>query len=295
MFEIKDATFEVNGKPILNPIEHTFHEGKVYGLIGHNGSGKSTLIKLMAQQQPVARGAIHFDQRPLSDWGHREFARQVAYLPQHLPSAESLTGRELVGFGRYPWHGLLGRHTQADEEAVERAIALTHTEAFADRLVDTLSGGERQRVWLAMLLAQGSRFLLLDEPLAALDRKLRREMQIVFQDPLSSLNPRMSVGNSIGEPLRFHHLADKKLENVFVAGLIFCNSFGICRDNPVSRNFQFPCFTHLPEALVQHQLMRVASGFKHLGKQVFCSSAGELPDMNKIYKFREIFRGYFEF
>ena len=129
----------------------------------------STLIKLMAQQQPVARGAIHFDQRPLSDWGHREFARQVAYLPQHLPSAESLTGRELVGFGRYPWHGLLGRHTQADEEAVERAIALTHTEAFADRLVDTLSGGERQRVWLAMLLAQGSRFLLLDEPLAALD------------------------------------------------------------------------------------------------------------------------------
>lgn len=69
MFEIKDATFEVNGKPILNPIEHTFHEGKVYGLIGHNGSGKSTLIKLMAQQQPVARGAIHFDQRPLVTGG----------------------------------------------------------------------------------------------------------------------------------------------------------------------------------------------------------------------------------
>ncbi|TFH85519.1 ATP-binding cassette domain-containing protein [Billgrantia azerbaijanica] len=169
MFEVKGATFEVNGKCLLQPVDHRFEEGKVYGLIGHNGSGKSTLIKLLAQQQPASRGQILFDGRAVHDWGQREFARRVAYLPQHLPSAENLTGRELIGFGRYPWHGLLGRHTSKDEAAVERAIALSHTEAFADRLVDTLSGGERQRVWLAMLLAQESRFLLLDEPLAALD------------------------------------------------------------------------------------------------------------------------------
>ncbi|WP_447957334.1 ATP-binding cassette domain-containing protein [Vreelandella sp. EE7] len=169
MFEVLNASFTIAGKPLLHAIEHTFEQGKVVGLIGHNGSGKSTLIKLLAQQQPLTEGAIHFDQRPLSQWGHREFARQVAYLPQQLPSAENLTSRELIGFGRYPWHGLLGRHTQKDKAAIERAIYLTHTEAFADRLVDTLSGGERQRVWLAMLLAQGSRFLLLDEPLAALD------------------------------------------------------------------------------------------------------------------------------
>ncbi|MDR5857905.1 ATP-binding cassette domain-containing protein [Halomonas eurihalina] len=169
MFEVKAATFEVNGSRLLHPTDLSFDEGRVYGLIGHNGSGKSTLLKLLAQQQPASRGEVRFDDRPLARWGHREFARQVAYLPQHLPSAENLTGRELIGFGRYPWHGLLGRHTREDSDQVERAIELTHTQAFADRLVDTLSGGERQRVWLAMLLAQGSRFLLLDEPLAALD------------------------------------------------------------------------------------------------------------------------------
>ncbi|MGP9665281.1 ATP-binding cassette domain-containing protein [Halomonas sp. AOP22-C1-8] len=177
MFEVKGATFAISGKPLLQPIEHTFQQGKVYGLIGHNGSGKSTLIKLLAQQQPVSQGEIYFDQRSLSAWGNREFARQVAYLPQHLPSAENLTGRELVAFGRYPWHGLLGRHNQKDKDAIDRAITLTHTEAFADRLVDTLSGGERQRVWLAMLLAQGSRFLLLDEPLAALD--IAHQMEVL--------------------------------------------------------------------------------------------------------------------
>ncbi len=188
MFNVQGATFAINGKPLLQPIHHTFEEGKVYGLIGHNGSGKSTLIKLLAQQQPVSEGDIHFDQRPLQEWGNREFARQVAYLPQHLPSAENLTGRELVAFGRYPWHGLLGRHNQTDKEAIERAIALTHTEAFADRLVDTLSGGERQRVWLAMLIAQGSRFLLLDEPLAALDIAHQMEVLALIRKLCDELN-----------------------------------------------------------------------------------------------------------
>ena len=169
MFDLKAVSFSVDHSVLLQPTNLTFAEGQVYGLIGHNGSGKSTLLKLLAQQQPVSTGEIRLDQRSLSSWGSREFARQVAYLPQRLPPAENLTGRELVAFGRYPWHGLLGRLGAKDQAQIDRAIALTHTEAFADRLVDTLSGGERQRVWLAMLLAQESRFLLLDEPLAALD------------------------------------------------------------------------------------------------------------------------------
>ena len=162
MFQLESVSFAVPERTLLQPLDLALPSG-------HNGSGKSTLIKLLARQQAATAGRILLDERPLEAWGEREFARQVAYLPQQLPAAESLTVRELVGFGRYPWHGLLGRFSVDDQQEVERAMQLTDVTRFADSLVDTLSGGERQRVWLAMLLAQHTRYLLLDEPTSALD------------------------------------------------------------------------------------------------------------------------------
>ncbi|BBE99566.1 iron-hydroxamate transporter ATP-binding protein [Haemophilus influenzae] len=167
---------------MLFPTSFTFDAGKVYGLIGHNGSGKSTLIKLMARQTQLSGGSISLDGKDIAHWNQREFAKRVAYLPQHLPAATNLTACELIGMGRYAWNGLFGRQTAADKQAIAEALRLTHTEKFADQLVDTLSGGERSRIWLAMLLAQQSRFLLLDEPLAALDIAHQVEvMQLVHQ------------------------------------------------------------------------------------------------------------------
>ena len=101
--------------------------------------------------------------------------------PQHLPAATALTARELVMMGRYAWSGLLGRTNDADREAVAQAFRLTHTEKFTGQIVDTLSGGERSRIWLAMCLAQQSRFLLLDEPLAALDIAHQIEVMALVQ------------------------------------------------------------------------------------------------------------------
>ncbi|WP_427834690.1 ABC transporter ATP-binding protein [Actinobacillus pleuropneumoniae] len=169
MFLIENATFAIPSRTLLQPISLRFEQGKVYGLIGHNGSGKSTLIKLLAKQNTLSGGRILFNQQELSRWSSRDFAKQVAYLPQHLPQATNLTARELIAMGRYAWNGLFGSNKQKDHEAIERALTLTHTEQFSEQLVDTLSGGERSRIWLAMLLAQQSKFLLLDEPLAALD------------------------------------------------------------------------------------------------------------------------------
>lgn len=103
-----------------------------------------------------------------------------------MPAASSLTVRELVGFGRYPWHGLLRRFSQKDHEKVAQALSLTDTE----RLVDSLSGGERQRIWLAMLLAQDSHYLLLDEPTSALDIAHLVEVLALVRD----LSQRLDLG-----------------------------------------------------------------------------------------------------
>lgn len=169
MFRLDAVSFSLAERTLLHPLSLDIPQGQMVGLIGHNGSGKSTLLKMLARQQPASAGRILLDDQPLDAWKDRDFARQVAYLPQQLPAAESLTVRELVGFGRYPWHGLLGRFGREDLAKVQEALELTDTARFAERMVDSLSGGERQRVWLAMLLAQDSRFLLLDEPTSALD------------------------------------------------------------------------------------------------------------------------------
>ncbi len=168
-FTLKNASFEVPGRTLLQPLSLTFPPGKVTGLIGHNGSGKSTLLKMLGRHHAASSGEVLLNQQPVGRWNSKAFARQVAYLPQQLPAAEGMTVRELVAIGRYPWHGALGRFGQEDRDRVEDAIAQVGLNAFSGRLVDSLSGGERQRAWLAMMVAQNSRCLLLDEPTSALD------------------------------------------------------------------------------------------------------------------------------
>jgi len=168
-FDLTDLSFSVPGRDILHPLSLTLEPGRIHGLIGPNGSGKSTLVKMLARQLAPSGGTLRFDGMSLAHWRDRDFARNVAYMPQFTPPAEGMSVRELVALGRFPWHGTLGRFTTEDGEHVERAIARTNLGAFADRAVDTLSGGERQKVWLALMLAQTTRCILLDEPTSALD------------------------------------------------------------------------------------------------------------------------------
>jgi iron complex transport system ATP-binding protein len=103
-------------------------------------------------------------------------------MPQFTPPAESMTVRELVGLGRFPWHGALGRFSAYDAAKVEKALEQTDLLPLAKRLVDSLSGGERQRAWLAMMLAQDTRCLLLDEPTSALDIAHQVEMLALVRE-----------------------------------------------------------------------------------------------------------------
>lgn len=168
-FELADVEFAVGGNPLLTDVDLTLSPGRVTALIGHNGSGKSTLMRLLARQQSPTGGSIRYRGYGLEQWDQRAFAREVAYLAQQLPDATGLTVRELAALGRYPWHGALGRFGNDDRDRVSEALRLTDMAGLGDRMVDTLSGGERQRAWLAMLVAQNSHCMLLDEPLAALD------------------------------------------------------------------------------------------------------------------------------
>ena len=164
-----DAEVVTGGRRRLGPVSLAFGAGALHGIIGHNGSGKSTLLKLLARQAVPTSGAVTLAGEAVARLAPRAFARRIAYLAQALPGAPGLTVRELVAQGRYPWHGALGRVTAADRTAVAAALDAAGLGTFVGRSVDALSGGERQRAWIAMLIAQGARTLLLDEPTAALD------------------------------------------------------------------------------------------------------------------------------
>lgn len=167
--EVQQLGVRIGATAILNEVSLRFAEGEVTALLGHNGSGKSTLLKVLARQMPPSSGCVSLKGRNLGATGAREFARTVGYLPQHPPTTDGLTVRELVALGRYPWRGPLGRYDKEDFRLIEQAMRETDLTGFSDRSVDTLSGGERQRAWIAMLLAQQTRCLLLDEPISALD------------------------------------------------------------------------------------------------------------------------------
>jgi len=198
MFSLSNLSVTIGQSVLLRDVSASFKCGQITGLIGHNGSGKSTLVKVLARQIHASAGVVTCGGLLLGEISPREFARQVAYLPQNTADSGQMTVRELVACGRYPWHGALGRFGKNDREKVAQAMETTGVAGLADRSVATLSGGERQRVWLAMLIAQNSRFLLLDEPTSALD--------ISHQIEVLSLIQRLSHETGLGVVVIVHDI-----------------------------------------------------------------------------------------
>lgn len=168
-FSLSGVGYDIDGRTLLHPLTLDVPRGEVIGILGHNGSGKSTLLKILARFQPPSQGHAECLGKALGSFRSKDYARKVAYLPQQTPDTDGMTVREVVALGRYPWHGALGRFSGNDRAKVREALELTSLTAMADRIVDTLSGGERQRAFLAMLIAQDTECLLLDEPISALD------------------------------------------------------------------------------------------------------------------------------
>jgi iron complex transport system ATP-binding protein len=174
MIRIENVSFKHRATPILHDVDLTIPKGGVVALIGPNGAGKSTLLSLVARLEPLQTGAIAIDSLPVDTTPGRDLAKVIAILRQDTTVASRLRVRELVGFGRFP-HGR-GRLTATDNAIIDAAIAQFDLTDLADRFIETLSGGQRQRALVAMAFAQGTDYLLLDEPLNNLDMYYAREL-----------------------------------------------------------------------------------------------------------------------
>ena len=167
MLRFDGVTVKIGGRQVLSDVSFTLKPGRLTVLVGRNGSGKSTLLNCVNQQIPYG-GTILYQEADLGAVAPRQRAKQIALLPQSLP-APHITGRELAALGRNPYLDFTGRLGKADREAVETALRDAQALELGDRYADTLSGGERQRIALAMILAQNTPLMLLDEPTAHMD------------------------------------------------------------------------------------------------------------------------------
>jgi iron complex transport system ATP-binding protein len=165
---------------IVRNVNLSIQAGAITALVGPNGCGKSTLLKAFARVLQPKSGQVTLDGMPISSYPTREVARKMALLPQGPVAPEGLTVSELVAQGRFPLQTLFRQWSPGDREAVERAIALTDLQGFSDRQVHSLSGGQRQRCWLAMVLAQDTPLLLLDEPTTFLDLKVQVDLMALL-------------------------------------------------------------------------------------------------------------------
>jgi len=167
MLEINNLNVSIHQKKILTDTNLSLAENALTVLIGKNGCGKSTLISCIGSMRPYM-GKILLDNQDLSTLPSRDRARRIAILPQILPSPH-MSVEALVRLGRTPHLSLGQRFDDADCLAVENAIRATGLNELRTQFLDALSGGERQKAYLAMILAQGTPLLILDEPTTYMD------------------------------------------------------------------------------------------------------------------------------
>ncbi len=181
LFELRSTAMRYGSTTVLDVEALDFGAGRMVSVVGPNGAGKSTLLGILAGLRDGYAGECRFEDREVSRWARREFARAVSFVPQSLRLEFPFTAEQVVLMGRTPYcNGLF--ESPDDHAAVERAMATTDALEFRARDFRSLSGGERQRVVLAAALAQQPRVLLLDEPVTFLDVKHQIAIQRILRE-----------------------------------------------------------------------------------------------------------------
>lgn len=182
MLELKDLSAGYQQHAVIRNIELAFEPGNIHTIIGKNGCGKSTLLKCCSGMISPHSGTILLDGKYLTQIEHTERARLISYLSQSR-NTPGITVERLVMHGRFPHLGYPKKLQANDWEQIDRCLHLMQLDAFREKSLADLSGGERQRVYLAMLLAQDTPIVLLDEPTTYMDI----EYQLSFLELLSEL------------------------------------------------------------------------------------------------------------
>lgn len=167
--ETRAARLGYEGRLISENLSVAVPQGSFTVIIGPNACGKSTLLRALARVLPVQAGQVLLDSADIARLPSREVARRLSLLPQTSLAPSGITVADLVARGRLPYQNAFQAWRTEDEQAVGDALAATRLTELAGRQVDELSGGQRQRVWIALLLAQQTPLMLLDEPTTFLD------------------------------------------------------------------------------------------------------------------------------
>ncbi|MGD6833042.1 ABC transporter ATP-binding protein [Sutcliffiella halmapala] len=169
MVEVKNISKSYGGKLVVDHVSTTIQKGKITSFIGPNGAGKSTVLSMISRLVGMDSGEVEVDGQNISKVDSNVMAKKISILKQANHLSIRLTIRELVSFGRFPYSQ--GNLTKTDWDFVEEAISYMELEEIQHKFLDQLSGGQQQRAFIAMVIAQNTDYILLDEPLNNLDMK----------------------------------------------------------------------------------------------------------------------------
>ena len=179
MIEVKNITKEYGSIKVLDNVSLKIEKGKITSFIGPNGAGKSTLLSIISRLIDKDSGKVFIEGRELDQWNTKELAKKISILKQFNHINIRLTVRDLVSFGRFPYSN--GKLTKEDWKYVEEAIEYMKLKDIEHKYLDQLSGGQKQRAYIAMVIAQDTDYILLDEPLNNLDMKHSVEIMRILK------------------------------------------------------------------------------------------------------------------
>ncbi|AIS57278.1 iron chelate ABC transporter ATP-binding protein VctC [Vibrio coralliilyticus] len=175
MIKLQNLTKLFGQSKVVDDASAEFEKGKVTSIIGPNGAGKSTLLSMASRLIDKDGGRVFIDCRSLSEWDTKELAKRLAVLRQSNNITMRFTVREMVSFGRFPYSQ--GKLTEVDQLVIDKSISYLDLSDIQNKYLDELSGGQRQLAFIAMVMAQDTDYVFLDEPLNNLD--IKHSLQIM--------------------------------------------------------------------------------------------------------------------